>query len=61
MLMIGFFFNEFQVALQALKSFAEMNNLDMPIKMMFISKTHDALTTFVIFNICVRNHVSFKV
>jgi hypothetical protein len=48
---IGFFLDEFEVALQTLESFAEMNNFDVSIEMVFVPKTHDALFTFVIFNI----------
>ena len=48
MSVIIFSFLELEAAMSALESFAEMNDLDMSVQVMLISKAHDAIWTFVV-------------
>lgn len=57
---VSFLFNEFKAAINALHTFTQVNDPNVPIEMMFVAKCHDAVTTFVIFCICVRYHMPFE-
>jgi hypothetical protein len=57
----GFFLFEFEIALNAFDSLAEVDHFGMPIEMMFIAETHAAVVAPEAFDVCMRDHVSFEV
>lgn len=61
MLIVCFLFLEVEITLSTLDFLAEMDHFDVTVKVMLISKTHDAVFAFVVFDIRVRDHVSFEV
>ena len=57
MFVIGFLFDKLEITKHALESLSKMDDLNVSIKMMLVSKTHYTMLTFVIFYVRMRNHM----
>ena len=60
MLVKHFLLDKLQTTLLALNPLAIMYQLHMTIQMMFVTKTHDAVSAFETFYVAVWDHVSFE-
>jgi len=52
--------DKLQITEYTLKALSKMDDLNMAIEMMLIPKTHYAMITFILFLVCVGNHMSFE-
>lgn len=57
----GLSFDKLKLANHTLKPLSEMYDLDMPIKMMLVAETHDAVTTSILFLVSMWDHVALEV